>query len=117
LLDSAGEFRFRRDPAHRKSSGSRGPNKSATATADLPEADQTLFAALKKLRLEFARERGVPAYVIFRDRSLVDMAANKPANEAEFADVFGVGEAKLRDFALPFLALIDEFTDALEPPP
>ncbi len=116
LLEDGGEFRFRRDPARRKSIATQ---KASGASADLPEAalsmkDESLFAALKKLRLEFARERGVPAYVIFRDRSLVDMAANKPANEAEFAEVFGVGEAKLRDFALPFLALIDEFTDAPE---
>ena len=75
-----------------------------------------LFAALKELRLDFARQRGVPAYVIFSDRSLVDMAGNKPANEAEFARVFGVGEAKLRDFAPPFLALIAEFNANPERP-
>jgi len=117
LLEDGGEFRFRRDRGHRKGAATQ---KASRAGADLPEAalsmkDENLFSALKKLRLEFARERGVPAYVIFRDRSLVDMATNKPANEAEFADVFGVGEAKLRDFALPFLALIDEFMEVNEP--
>ena len=40
------------------------------------------------------------------------MAANKPADEAEFAQVFGVGEAKLKKFAEPFLAVIAKFTAA-----
>ena len=83
--------------------------------ADLSETDESLFAALKQLRLDLARERGVPAYVIFGDRSLVEMARNKPANEVEFAQVFGVGEAKLRDFAQPFLAVIAKFTGSPEP--
>ena len=86
----------------------------APPKAELAGADGDLFAALKELRLDFARQRGVPAYVIFGDRSLVDMAGNKPANEAEFAEIFGVGEAKLRDFAQPFLAVIAEFTASRE---
>ena len=60
--------------------------------------------------MELARQRGVPAYVIFSNRTLVDMAGNKPADEVAFAGVFGVGEAKLKDFAQPFLAVIAEFT-------
>ena len=64
--------------------------------------------------MDLARQRDVPAYVIFSDRALLDMAANKPATETEFAQVFGVGEAKLRDFARPFLALIAEFAASPE---
>ena len=66
--------------------------------------------------MELAGQRGVPAYVVFGDRSLVDMASKKPASEAEFAQVFGVGEAKLRDFAEPFLAVIAKFTGSPAPP-
>ena len=62
--------------------------------------------------MDFAKQRGLPAYVIFSDRSLIDMAETKPANDIEFAEVFGVGAAKLRDFAQPFLALIAEFKEA-----
>ena len=124
LLEDGGEFRFRRDAARPKSGATRplstqatgkaATSKSTLARGDLAEADLSgkdgdLFAALKELRLDLARQRGVPAYVIFSNRSLVDMAANKPANEAEFAEVFGVGEAKLRDFAPPFVALIAKF--------
>ena len=48
----------------------------------------------------------MPAYVIFPDRALMDMARRRPRDEVEFADVHGVGKAKLRDFARPFLDLI-----------
>jgi len=64
---------------------------------------------LKELRLSFAKQRGVPAYVIFGDRSLIEMARLKPADRIAFARVFGVGEAKVRDFAEPFLQRIAEF--------
>jgi len=112
LLDGGGVFRFRRDITRSARPASRAA--PAPAAADLSEADETLFAALKELRLDFARERGVPAYVIFGDRSLADMARKKPASEVEFAQVFGVGEAKLRDFAQPFLAVIAKFTGSPE---
>ena len=49
----------------------------------------------------------MPAYVIFTDRTLVDMARRKPATVDEFAEVHGVGAAKLRDFAEPFLSAIN----------
>ncbi|MFP6759028.1 MAG: HRDC domain-containing protein [Alphaproteobacteria bacterium] len=73
-------------------------------------ADEELFAALKKLRLEIAQQREVPAFVVFGDKSLVDMAGKKPADVNEFGEIFGVGEAKLKDFAAPFLAEIANFS-------
>ena len=51
---------------------------------------------------------GVPAYVVFSDRSLIDMARRKPKSANEFAKVHGVGAVKLRDFAETFLAAINE---------
>jgi len=110
FLEDGGEFCFRREISRPKSAGRR--TASARTKVALPEADEGLYAALKQLRMEFAKERGVPAYVIFSDRSLVDMAESKPADDIEFAGVFGVGAAKLQDFAVPFLALIAEYKDA-----
>ena len=81
----------------------------AAAVADLSDPEAALFNALRELRLDLAHERGVPAYAIFPDRALADMARRKPANEDEFAEVHGVGAAKLAKFARPFLALIAEF--------
>jgi ATP-dependent DNA helicase RecQ len=51
----------------------------------------------------------VPAYVIFSDRTLIDMTALKPRNLDEFALVNGVGAAKLKDFGAVFLGTIAEF--------
>ena len=56
--------------------------------------------------MQLARERGVPAYVIFPDRALHDMAIKKPGTVDEFAEVHGVGRAKLRDFASIFVEAI-----------
>ena len=110
LLDDGGDFRFRRDATLPKGASKRAA--AARASVDLSEANENLLGALKELRMDFAKQRGVPAYVIFSDRSLIDMAETKPANDIEFAEVFGVGAAKLRDFAQPFLALIAEFKEA-----
>lgn len=70
--------------------------------------DPALLAALKALRMKLARERQVPAFVIFSDRSLIDMAEKRPANLDAFAAVHGVGAAKLKDFGKPFLAVISQ---------
>jgi ATP-dependent DNA helicase RecQ len=72
------------------------------------DIDQTLIASLKALRLCLARERRVPPYVIFSDRSLIDMAQRRPKNEREFGEVHGVGAAKLKDFAAIFLRAIGD---------
>ena len=90
---------------------------AAEAEAPLSETDEALLLALKDLRLSLAQQRGVPAYVIFHDRTLVDMAHKKPADEAAFAAVFGIGEAKVRKFAQPFLSVIAEHTAGPESPP
>ena len=67
-----------------------------------------LLDVLKALRLQLARDRGVPAYIVFPDRSLMDMVRRCPRTTEEFATVNGVGAAKLKAFAEPFLAAIGE---------
>ena len=61
---------------------------------------------LKELRLQLARERGVPAYIVFTDRSLIDMVRKPPRTTKEFAEINGTGAVKLKDFWEPFLAAI-----------
>jgi ATP-dependent DNA helicase RecQ len=70
--------------------------------------DDPLLVALKALRTRLAKDEGVPAYVIFSDRSLIDMAAKCPATEAAFGEVHGVGQAKLQRYASVFLAVVRE---------
>lgn len=106
LMRGEESFRYRQDTL-KKSRAAKRRVRDLAADADLPEADTELLTALRALRLSFAKERGVPAYVVFTDRSLVDMARRKPATIDEFAEVHGVGAAKLRDFAEPFLAAIN----------
>jgi ATP-dependent DNA helicase RecQ len=76
--------------------------------AEQSEADQTLIAALKALRMKLAKEKRVPPYVIFSDKSLIDMAQLRPRDDSEFGMVHGVGAAKLKEFGKAFLAAIRE---------
>jgi ATP-dependent DNA helicase RecQ len=79
-----------------------------SAPAALPDADRGLFEALRGKRMEIARAQNVPPYVIFHDRTLIELAAARPASRAEMAGVPGVGEAKLGRYGPAFLAVIAE---------
>ena len=72
-------------------------------------ADEGLFESLRTLRRELARERGVPAYLIFNDRTLAGMAAARPATCAELLAIRGVGEKKAADLGPAFLDRIAAF--------
>ncbi len=85
----------------------RSRSKTRSDAADPVEAgDPALLAALKAVRLKLARERQVPAFVIFSDGTLLDMAAKAPRDLDAFAAVHGVGAAKLKDFGAVFLKAI-----------
>jgi ATP-dependent DNA helicase RecQ len=73
------------------------------------ECDEVLFEQLRALRRKVADERDVPAYVIFSDVSLRQMARNYPTIASEFRRIPGVGEQKLKDFAQPFLSEIKNY--------
>jgi ATP-dependent DNA helicase RecQ len=80
------------------------------ARADLSSrADIELFDRLRDVRLKFARERGVPPYVIFHDSTLRDMVERKPRTLAELHHVYGVGSRKAADFGDAFLDAIRTF--------
>ncbi|AWM88593.1 DNA helicase RecQ [Microvirga sp. 17 mud 1-3] len=73
--------------------------------------DDPLLMALKALRTRLAKEEGVPAYVIFSDRSLIDMAARKPTTLRAFGEIHGVGQAKLDRYGDAFLEVLKEHAD------
>jgi ATP-dependent DNA helicase RecQ len=73
------------------------------------ECDEALFERLRTRRRKLADERDVPAYVIFSDVSLREMARAYPTTANEFRRIPGVGEQKLKDFAKPFLAEIIDY--------
>ncbi|MBT3244075.1 MAG: DNA helicase RecQ [Bacteroidetes bacterium] len=81
---------------------------------DLPDdlklpIDPKLFEALKELRKEIAMEIRKPAFVVFSDASLEEMAANKPLNQEQFLKINGVGKYKSNRYAKEFLDLIQKF--------
>ena len=60
--------------------------------------DRSLFERLREVRKELAEERGVPAYIVFGDATLRELARQKPTSIEDFQQVRGVGEKKLRDY-------------------
>jgi len=93
-----------RVPPPRRARRSRGAESAAPSV--VPEADRGLFQMLREKRLEIARAQNVPPYVIFHDRTLIELAAARPVSRAEMANVPGVGEAKLDRYGTAFLSVI-----------
>lgn len=83
--------------------------KKAKSVETLTSSGYKLFERLKKLRLEIAREESMPPYIIFSDKTLIDMAAKKPSSKPEMLDVSGVGENKFAKYGERFLEVIEEY--------
>ena len=111
LLRGEGNFQYREDTM-RRAAPARSKGRKTALVAELSTAEAALLDRLKVLRLRLAKERGVPAYVVFSDKSLADMAQRRPRNAAEFAEVNGVGAAKLKKFSVPFLEAIAAASDS-----
>ncbi len=77
-------------------------NKKAKATDALTSVGYELFDRLRKLRLELAREENLPPYIIFSDKTLIDMAAKVPVSKSEMLNVSGVGENKFSKYGESF---------------
>ena len=71
--------------------------------------DKNLFKHLKAVRLDMAKKRNIPPFIIFSDASLKEMAQKKPQTEEEMLGVKGVGDKKLIQYGDIFLAEIREF--------
>ena len=107
LLGGAGEFRYRQVEPRTTKKTARAAVVAAIAEAD-PRAG-ALLVRLKALRVALAKKSRVPAYVIFSDRTLIDMAAKVPLTKWDFGEVHGVGAAKQEQFAEIFLREIAGF--------
>jgi len=82
--------------------------QKAKKAQDFAGVDEELFELLRTKRSELAHKHGVPAYIIFGDKSLKDMASRKPTTRVTFSEVFGVGEHKLKTYADQFISVIKQ---------
>nr|WP_033341156.1 DNA helicase RecQ [Catenuloplanes japonicus] len=103
---------LRTEPKRPSKSRSRSSASAAggvkAAPADLDPADAPLFEKLRTWRGATAKEQAVPAYIVFNDATLKQIAARKPSSLAELATVSGVGEAKLARYGDAVLAVLAE---------
>ena len=82
-------------------------NKKVKITDDINNSDLELLMSLKTLRLEISISLSVPAFVIFPDTSLMEMAKIKPKDKVEFAKINGVGPSKLEKYSDKFISVIN----------
>ncbi len=91
----------------KRSSSRKSKNEAQSA---LSERDQELLSRLKAKRMEIARGLGKPAYIVFSDATLIDMAQKRPHSAEAMLDVSGVGRVKFERFGPAFLEIITEET-------
>jgi ATP-dependent DNA helicase RecQ len=106
VLRGEAPFALREDIVAKK------PRREKRLPAAPGDADADLIAALKALRGAMARAQNQPAYVVFPDRSLIEMASQRPRTLDDLAAVHGVGAAKLQKYGAAFLAVIRDHADA-----
>ncbi len=84
--------------------------KEAVAQIASKTKANTLFEKLKALRLELAKEAGIPAYQIFNDATLKDMEQHRPMSDDEFMQISGVGRQKMQNYGYRFIKEIIDFS-------
>jgi ATP-dependent DNA helicase RecQ len=83
--------------------------RNAQFSQGMSAKSDALLVRLKALRMKLAKSRGVAAYIIFSDRTLIDMASKVPLTRWDFGEVHGIGEAKQEQFGQIFLSEIASF--------
>ena len=91
----------------------KGKNGAVKKSTDrLTSKGYELFEILKRLRTDIAKEKGLPSYIVFNDKTLIDMCVKLPTTEQEFLGVSGVGQRKYESYCDAFKAKIEEFVKA-----
>jgi ATP-dependent DNA helicase RecQ len=103
--------RKRRTGAHKEASSRRAVATVASDDIALDPAGERIFVALKTVRTAIAREEQVPAYIVFSDRTLAELASRRPQSMAALKDVRGVGPMKLERYGARFLKAITHCDD------
>lgn len=89
------------------------PKKKTNGKDALTAAGFKLFDKFRKLRLQIAREENMPPYIIFSDKTLIDMAVKMPRSKSEMLEVSGVGENKYGKYGERFLRVIEEMDEGV----
>lgn len=79
------------------------------AAASLSASGTGLFEELRRLRMEIAREENMPPYIVFSDKTLIDMCEKRPVDKASMLEVSGVGESKFAKYGVRFLEEIKKY--------
>ena len=85
------------------------PKKNKKGIDSLTSKGFKLFDKLKELRLEIARAEKIPPYIVFNDKTLIDMCAKMPTTKSDMLNVSGVGENKYGKYGERFIAVIKEY--------
>lgn len=104
VLSGGHSVRLRTEPD--RPAGRSARSRTAAAAVDLSQDAQRLFEALRGWRAQEAREQSVPAYVIFNDNTLREIATRKPLTREDLASVSGVGQTKLERYGQALLHLV-----------
>ncbi|WP_410660510.1 DNA helicase RecQ [Amycolatopsis sp. lyj-112] len=107
VLNGARKVQLRREPERAAKAAARSSAKKA-AVADMPAEAAPMFELLRSWRAAAAKEQGVPAYVIFHDATLRQIATRRPSTLAELGTVSGVGENKLAKYGEQILETLAE---------
>ena len=76
--------------------------------------DKQLYELLKEERMRLAKEQNIPPFMIFHDKTLIDMASKKPQNFSEILNIHGIGQSKAKKYADYFLKIISDTLEGLE---
>ncbi|MEV3950514.1 DNA helicase RecQ [Streptomyces halstedii] len=118
VLGREREVLLRKEPKQPTSrTSARGDRKAKQAPVDLPAEAVPVFEALRAWRAAQAKELGLPAYVIFHDATLREIAALRPGSLAELGGVSGLGEKKLATYGEGVLEVLAGLDDAPAPAP
>ncbi|MFI5588696.1 DNA helicase RecQ [Amycolatopsis sp. NPDC051758] len=98
VLGGDRQVMLRREPERAAAAKVRGPKRAAAAAVDMPAEAAPLFERLRAWRAGVAKEQGVPAYVVFHDATLRQIATQRPSSLADLGTVSGVGENKLAKY-------------------
>ena len=104
VLKGSERIELRKEMAVAKAS--RREKRAAVASAPAGDADTVLLTALKALRSKLAQAQAVPAYIVFSDRTLIELATHRPDSTRAMREIHGVGDAKLERYGAAFLELI-----------